>query len=187
MALDLHRHARDAFGWRAPWLLALPLLAGSIGFASRALRAVWWPESVLAEMSVHSALNVGTALSCILLVLLMHATLMTLAVARLVGQLKRLARREGLTGLLNRRAMRRKAPPRRTGKTVGMVQQRLTSRQPCFAASSCQRRTGPGGMTAVWSRTSTRSQSSEASTRAPASTTSSSTSRSYFRPRPKNQ
>jgi len=38
-------------------------------------------------------------------VLLMHGTLMTLVVARLVNDLQRLARRDGLTGLLNRRAM----------------------------------------------------------------------------------
>jgi len=105
MALDIGRHARDDLQWRWPWALSVPLLLGAFGFGSRALRAVFWPESLWAEMNVHSALNVASALSYMVLVLLMHATLMALVVARLVGQLQRLARRDGLTGMLNRRAM----------------------------------------------------------------------------------
>ncbi len=105
MAADLRRHARDDLQWRLPTLLALPLLLGALGFGSRALRALLWPESVPSEMTVHSTLNVGSALSYSVLVLLMHATLMALVVARLVRQLQQLARRDSLTGLLNRRAM----------------------------------------------------------------------------------
>jgi len=104
-ALLLRRFARDRLQWRWPLLLTLPLLFGALGFGSRAIRALLWPDSVLAEMSVHSALNVGSALSYIVLVLLMHATLMALVVSRLVNDLKRLARRDALTGLLNRRAI----------------------------------------------------------------------------------
>jgi diguanylate cyclase (GGDEF)-like protein len=105
MAFELRRFAHGHLQWRWPWLLAAPLLLGAFGFASRALRAVWWPDSVLTEMTVHSALNVGSAIGYIVLVLLMHATLMTLVVSRLLHDLRRLARRDGLTGLLNRRAM----------------------------------------------------------------------------------
>ena len=105
MAGDLQRHARDDLHWRWPLLLALPLLLGALAFGSRALRAVFAPESVLTEMNTHSALNIGSALSYIVLVLLMHATLMSLVVARLLGTLQNLARRDALTGLLNRRAM----------------------------------------------------------------------------------
>ena len=67
------------------WLLALPRAAGrrSASAAARCARCCW-PESVLTEMNVHSALNVGSALSYIVLVLLMHATLMALVVARLL-------------------------------------------------------------------------------------------------------
>jgi diguanylate cyclase (GGDEF)-like protein len=102
MALDLRRHAQHDLQWRWPTALALPLLLGGAGFGSRALL---WPDSVLTEMNVHSALNVGSALSYIVLVLLMHAALMALVVARLLGQLQNLARRDPLTGLFNRRAM----------------------------------------------------------------------------------
>jgi len=105
MAFDLRRYARDDLHWRVPLVLSLPVLLGAFGFGSRALRALLWPESVPNEMTVHSALNVGSALAYIVLVLLMHATLMALVVTRLLGQLQQLARRDALTGLLNRRAM----------------------------------------------------------------------------------
>jgi diguanylate cyclase (GGDEF)-like protein len=104
-ALDLRRHAREDLHWRFPLLLSLPLLLGGLAFGSRALRALLAPESVGAEMNAHSALNIGSALGYVVLVLLMHATLTALVVARLLGQLRQLARRDALTGLLNRRAM----------------------------------------------------------------------------------
>ncbi len=105
VALLLWGHAREVLKWRVPILLAVPVLLGSLAFGSRALRAWFWPDSVRAEMNVDSGLNVVSALSYITLVLLMHGTLMALVVARLVNDLQRLARRDGLTGLLNRRAM----------------------------------------------------------------------------------
>jgi diguanylate cyclase (GGDEF)-like protein len=105
MAADLWRHARDELRWPAPWLLALPLLGGAAIYGTRSLRALFWPELVLSQMNSHSALNVGSALGFVVLVLLLHATLMTLVVSRLIHQLQRLARRDGLTGLLNRRAL----------------------------------------------------------------------------------
>jgi diguanylate cyclase (GGDEF)-like protein len=105
MALDLRRYARDDLHWRVPLALTLPVLLGALAFGSRALRALLSPESVPNEMNMHSALNVGSALAYIVLVLLMHATLMALVVTRLLGQLQQLARRDALTGLLNRRAM----------------------------------------------------------------------------------
>jgi diguanylate cyclase (GGDEF)-like protein len=104
-AFDLRRHALEDLHWRFPLALSLPLLLGGVAFGSRALRAALAPESVATEMNVHSALNVGSALAYIVLVLLMHATLMALVVARLLGRLQQLARRDALTGLLNRRAM----------------------------------------------------------------------------------
>ncbi len=104
-AWDLRRHARDELHWRFPLLLSLPLLLGGMAFAGRALRALLVPQSVAAEMNVHSGLNVGSALSYIVLVLLLHATLTALVVSRLLGRLHQLARRDPLTGLLNRRAV----------------------------------------------------------------------------------
>lgn len=105
IAHDLNVHGRDDLHLRWSLLLALPALLGATAFASRSLRALLWPESVLAEMATHSTLNVGSALAYVVLVLLLHTTLMALVVARLVADLHRLSRHDGLTGLLNRRAM----------------------------------------------------------------------------------
>jgi diguanylate cyclase (GGDEF)-like protein len=105
MARDLHAHARDTLQWRWPLFLALPVLLGGLGFGARALRALLAPESVLMEMRTHSALNVVSALSYTVLVLMLHSMLMALVVGRLLRDLRRLARRDGLTGLLNRHAM----------------------------------------------------------------------------------
>ena len=105
IARDLHGHGRDDLSLRLPWLLALPPLLGAIAFGSRAGKALLSPESVLAEMAAHSALNVGSALGFMVLVLSLHATLMALVTARLMADLRRLSRHDGLTGLLNRRAI----------------------------------------------------------------------------------
>lgn len=105
IAFDLRAHGRDELRLHRPWLLALPALLGGAAFLSRALRAVLWPESVLAEMATNSSLNVGSALSFVVLVLCLHGTLMALVAARLVTGLRRLSRSDGLTGLLNRRAI----------------------------------------------------------------------------------
>jgi diguanylate cyclase (GGDEF)-like protein len=105
IAGDLWRHARDGLHWRWPALLALPALLGALALAGRAGLALLRPGSVLTEMTQPSALNVASALVYTVLVLLLHATLLALVAARLLGELQQLARRDPLTGLLNRRAM----------------------------------------------------------------------------------
>jgi diguanylate cyclase (GGDEF)-like protein len=105
IAHDLYTHARHQIGFRWPWLLCLPLLLGCAAYGSRAVRALVEPESVLTEMTTNSALNLGSALAFVVLVLALHATLMALVVTRLTGELRRMSRHDSLTGLLNRRAM----------------------------------------------------------------------------------
>lgn len=105
IALDLYRHARDQLRFDRPILLALPVLLGSAAFAVRVVRAILQPESVVTQMAADSLMNVQAAMIYVALVLSLHATLMVLVVARLVGELQRLSRHDGLTGLLNRRAM----------------------------------------------------------------------------------
>jgi len=105
IARDLYTHARNQLRFRWPGLLALPTFLGCIAYGSRALRALLWPESVVTQMSAHSALNVESALAFVVLVLALHATLIVLVVARLVTELRRLSHHDGLTDLLNRRAM----------------------------------------------------------------------------------
>lgn len=105
IAFDLYRHARDQLRFDWPIVLALPVLLGSMAFGVRAIRAIVEPESVGAEMAADSLMNVRAAMIYVVLVLSLHATLIVLVVARLVGELQRLSRHDGLTGLLNRRAM----------------------------------------------------------------------------------
>ena len=105
IARDLQAHGRDTLRLRWPVLLALPLWLAAVAIGARGLRALLEPASVLAEMTVDSGLNVGSAFAYVLLSLAFHATLMVLVVTRLVADLQRLSSRDGLTGLLNRRAL----------------------------------------------------------------------------------
>jgi diguanylate cyclase (GGDEF)-like protein len=126
MARDLHRHARDELRLRWPWLMAVPLLAAAVGFGFRGIRAALWPETVASEMTVDSALNVGSALTYMVIALAFHASLVALVVGRLLADLRHHSRHDGLTGLFNRRAieevmqvqMRRS---RRTGETFSVL------------------------------------------------------------------
>ena len=105
IARALHLHGRDVLRFRWPLLLALPVLIAAFGYGQRGLRALIDPASVAASMTTHSALNVGSAFSYVVLALAFHAMLTVLVVARLLAQLQLLSHRDGLTGLLNRRAM----------------------------------------------------------------------------------
>lgn len=105
IAFDLYNYASKVARFRWPWLLAIPTTFGGLGYGARALRAITQPDSVLTEMSAHSALNVNAALGFVVLVLVLHATLVVLVVARLVAELRKLSHHDGLTSLLNRRAM----------------------------------------------------------------------------------
>jgi len=105
IALDLYAHARNRLRFRWPILLALPVLLGGVGYALRAMQAVFWPDSVATEMETNSALNLNAALTYIVLALALHATLMALVVGRLIDELRKLSMYDALTGLLNRRAM----------------------------------------------------------------------------------
>ena len=105
IARDLYGHARDTLHLRWPALLPLPVFLSAVAIAARGLRALLAPDSVLAEMTVDSGLNVGSAFAYVVLSLSFHATLMVLVATRLMADLRRLSRHDVLTGLLNRRAL----------------------------------------------------------------------------------
>ncbi|MEO6743621.1 MAG: GGDEF domain-containing protein [Caldimonas sp.] len=105
IAIDLYRYGRDVLRRRNTWLLAMPLMAAAAGFALRGLRALWHPPSVATEMVADSALNVGSAIAYMVIALTFHATLIGLVVGRILTDLRYRSRHDGLTGLLNRRAI----------------------------------------------------------------------------------
>ena len=105
MARDLYRYASSTLRLRWPWVLPMPLCLSAVAFAGRGLRALLSPGAVATEMAVHSGLNIGSSFAYVVLSLSFHAMLMAMVIIRLVTDLQRLSRRDGLTGLLNRRAL----------------------------------------------------------------------------------
>ena len=126
MARDLVSHARDELHHRWPIALGVPVILAAAGFAFRALRALLNPDSVASQMTRDSALNVGSAFGYVVIALAFHATLMALVVARLTAQLRHRSRHDGLTGLLDRRAIEeglqaQMQRSRRTGETFSVL------------------------------------------------------------------
>lgn len=104
-AWNIYVYAHRDLGLRfGPWL-ALPLLAGAVVFAARSVRAVAAPQTVVAELSANSSLNIGSALVFLVTALVFHLALVALVGTRLTAELRRLSRLDGLTELFNRRAI----------------------------------------------------------------------------------
>jgi len=104
-AWDVQRGTRRQFELRYGVLLALPLLLGAMVFGARSLRAIVSPQTIVAEVTANSALNIGSAMVYMVVALVFQLTLVTVVVSRLVSELKRASRHDPLTGLLNRRAI----------------------------------------------------------------------------------
>jgi diguanylate cyclase (GGDEF)-like protein len=122
----LYRYARGTLRLRFPALMTLPLLIAGLNAGGRALRTALKPDALALEIAANSTLNVGTAMAVVGVIALLHATLMALVVARLIQQLQWRARHDGLTGLLNRRAMQETIDQqltrsRRVGDTFAVV------------------------------------------------------------------
>jgi diguanylate cyclase (GGDEF)-like protein len=126
MCRDLIVHARDDLRLRWPAGLGITMIFAAAGFAFRAGRAALNPDSVGSEMIRDSALNVGSAFAYTVLMLAFHATLLGLVAARFTAQLRHRSRHDGLTGLLDRRAIDEALQAqiqrsRRTGETFSVL------------------------------------------------------------------
>jgi diguanylate cyclase (GGDEF)-like protein len=105
IAIDLYHYGRDVVRRRHTWLLVMPLVAAAAGFSIAGVSALRDPESVAREMVADSAFNIASAIGYMAIALTFHAMLIGLVVGRIVTDLRYRSRHDGLTGLLNRRAM----------------------------------------------------------------------------------
>ncbi|HEY0819630.1 MAG TPA: GGDEF domain-containing protein [Rhizobacter sp.] len=104
-AWNVHIYARRDLGLGFGYWLAVPLLLGALVFAARGARAVVAPQTVVAELAASSSLNIGSALVFLVTALAFHLALVALVGTRLMAELRRLSRIDGLTDVFNRRAI----------------------------------------------------------------------------------
>ena len=105
LALDIHGCARDHLRMRRPALLTVPIWVFCALTAARGFQAAFASATALSEITGQSTLNLRTAFIYVLLLLPFNGILLTLVVTRLRENLERLSHHDGLTGLLNRRAL----------------------------------------------------------------------------------
>jgi diguanylate cyclase (GGDEF)-like protein len=105
VAVDLYRYGRDVLRRRRAWLLVVPLVVAAAGFSLRGVRALWRAHSGAPEMITDSTVYVVSAIAYMVIALTFHATLMGLVVGRILADLRYHSSHDGLTGLLNRRAV----------------------------------------------------------------------------------
>lgn len=104
-AWNIYVYARRDLGLAFGHLLAVPLLLGAMVFATRSVRAVVSPHTVVAELAGNNSLNIGSAVVFLVTALVFHLALVSLVGTRLMAELRRLSRLDGLTEVFNRRAI----------------------------------------------------------------------------------
>src|SRR5690606_21931485 len=92
---------------RSRWmaLFAAPSLLGAAVLGHRAIMAVLEPQRLIQTSIEGTSISLISAMLWVLLSLSLELTLFGLVIVKLGGQLRRAARHDRLTGLLNRHAM----------------------------------------------------------------------------------
>lgn len=99
---EVVRYTRQQLSWAWSVAIALPMLCCVFVFLARGLLAVATPTPVFGRSGM--ALSFGFAVATMLISLVFQLTLLGVAASRLSAELRRAARHDALTGLLNRRA-----------------------------------------------------------------------------------
>ena len=105
IARDLYGYAKNRLTFRWPVLPALPLLLSGVAVALRAGQAVVFPEAISTESINNNVLNLSSAIAFVVFIMSLHAVLITLVIGRFATEMRKFSRTDGLTELLNRRAM----------------------------------------------------------------------------------
>lgn len=105
---SVHRGLRAEFGSRWASGCALPMLAIGAMFVVRAATALWRPEAVGHSLHSPTLANEVSVIGFLVAGLLLNLGLLALVMARMTLRLLHLSERDGLTGLLNRRAIERR-------------------------------------------------------------------------------
>lgn len=92
---------------RSPWmaLFTLPSILGALVLAHRAVMALLNPQQLIQTSIEGTSISLTSAMLWVLLSLSLELTLFGLVIFKLGSQLRRAARHDRLTGLLNRHAM----------------------------------------------------------------------------------
>jgi diguanylate cyclase (GGDEF)-like protein len=85
--------------------VAAPLAFGGLAFTLRGLKAVLAPEAPAIDPAEDTLANFVGAFVYLTLTLTFQLTLLALVMSRLVAELRSSSRRDGLTGVMNRRAL----------------------------------------------------------------------------------
>ena len=93
---------RREFGHRTAYFIIVPLLAGASMFGARLVALAWMPAQSVRVLPTDSPFNTAMVMLFLLLGVLLHGSLASVVLLRLVHRLRRLSQRDALTGLLNR-------------------------------------------------------------------------------------
>ena len=102
MSAQTYPAMRTELGGRAAFLLIAPQVAAVAMFALRAAASLAPQSAGLRPLPEDTPLNLASALMLLVLVLVQHASLATMALMRVVRKLRHLSQRDSLTGLYNR-------------------------------------------------------------------------------------